>query len=243
MIQDCRLPPLYRFVPLDPGVDVAEEACRQAAAGADPATLFCCAGEDRLEFAVVLHPETPLAEARLVLYIATLGLGDALGVVVPAGLDVTYTWPNLIAANMGSVARITVTPPVDAEPGSVPAWLVLHLTVVFGPLPGEGLHEGFPGTSLRDEGCAEVTMVELLESFARHFLTWLNRWQDDGLDPVRAMWLRHSPDHGSTIEIEVEGKQVTGIFQGIDDDGALLLGQGESTLRVALDAALGERTG
>jgi biotin-(acetyl-CoA carboxylase) ligase len=105
------------------------------------------------------------------------------------------------------------------------------------------MRQDFPRTSLRDDGCVDLTVAELLEAFSRHFLTWINRWQDDGFEPVRAMWLCHAPDHGETIEIEVEGKQVSGVFEGIDDDGALVLGQGEATRRVALDTALARPPG
>jgi len=230
-------------MPLERGADVGAETRRRANAGADPGALLCAAREDVLDCAIVLHPEMPLGQAKLALYVGALGLGAAVGAVAPPMMDVTYHWPNRIDAIMGSVAEIDLILPDSAEPESVPDWLAVRVTAVIGPLPVDGMRQDFPRTSLRDDGCVDMTVAELLEAFSRHFLTWINRWQDDGFEPVRALWLRHAPDHGETIEIEVEGKQVSGVFQGIDDDGALVLGQGESTLRVALDAALGERTG
>lgn len=243
MFEACHIPPLCRLMPLEPDADVGAETRRRANAGADAGTLLCAAREDVLDCAVILHPEVPLGQAKLALYVGALGLGAAVGAIAPPMMDVTYHWPNRIDAITGSVAEIDLILPDSTGPESVPDWLAVRVTAVIGPLPVDGMRRGFPRTSLRDDGCVDMTVAELLEAFARHFLTWINRWQDDGFEPVRALWLRHAPDHGETIEIEVEGKQVSGVFQGIDDDGALLLGQGESTRRVALDTALARPPG
>ena len=225
-------------MPLEPDADVGAETRRRADAGADPGTILCAAREDVLDCAVVLHPEVPLGQAKLALFVGALGLGAGLGVVAPPMLEVTYHWPNRIDAIMGSFAEIDLILPEVAGPESVPDWMAVRVTAVIGPLPVDGMRQGFPRTSLRDDGCVDLTVDELLEAFSRHFLTWINRWQDDGFEPVRALWLRHAADQGETIEIEVGGKQVSGVFQGIDDDGALVLGQGGSTRRIALDAVL-----
>ena len=230
-------------MPLEPDADVGAETRRRANAGADPGTILCAAREDVLDCAVILHPEVPLGQAKLALYVGALGFGAALGAVAPPMLDVTYHWPNRIDAITGSVAEIDLILPEQARPESAPDWLAVRVTAVIGPLPVDGMRQDFPRTSLRDDGCVDLTVAELLEAFTRHFLTWINRWQDDGFEPVRAMWLCQAPDHGKTIEIEVDGKQVSGVFQGIDDDGALLLGQGESTRRIALDTALARPAG
>lgn len=232
MIHTARLPPLYRLVPVDSGDDVAAEARRLAADGADPATMVCAERDDRLACAVILHPDAPLAEACLAVYVGALGLGDALGAVVPAGLDLTYHWPNRIAANVATVAEIGI----DAQDADPAEWMILTAGVA---IRSDGdAAPGFAATTLHDEGCVEVTVTALLESFARHFLTWVNRWQDDGFEPVRAMWLRHAPDHRKEIEIAVDGGTRRGVFGGIGDDGALLLETGDAVKRVDLGAAL-----
>ncbi len=158
MFRNCQLPPLYRLITVDGGADVAAEAGRLAASGAEPATVICAAREDRLDCAVILHPDLPAAEARLAIYLLALGLGDALGAVVPAGIDVTYRWPNVIEANVGAVARVGIDLPEAAVDGEVAGWLVARATVVIGALPGEGLRQGFPETSLHDEGCVDFKL-------------------------------------------------------------------------------------
>ncbi|MHA1108633.1 MAG: biotin/lipoate--protein ligase family protein [Alphaproteobacteria bacterium] len=240
MFRDCNLPPLYRLITLGPDADVALEAARMAQSGADPATLVCAGREDRLDCAVILHPDLPVAKARLAIYVAALGLGDALGAALPPGIDVTFRWPNRIEANIAAVAEIGVVLPEGAGDGEPAAWMVAHFTLAIGALDGDGLHEGFPKTSLHDEGCAEATSAMLLEAFARHFLVWVNRWQDDGFDPIRAMWLRHARDHEEIINIEFGGMSASGMFEGIDDDGALVLKPDGAVRRIALIEAMAE---
>lgn len=243
MIRESRLPPLFRLHPLAADADVAAEARRLAAAGAEPGSVLCADRENRLDAAVVLHPEETAIQASRIVYVATLGLGDAIGAEVPAGIDVTYRWPNIIDANVGSVAKVRLEQPDGIAPDDTPEWLVAHVVAEIGPL-SEGWREGrFPETSLHDEGCVEVTAGGLLESFTRHFLTWINRWQDDGFEPVRAMWLRHAPLHGGEIEIELNGRMLRGVFTDIDDEGALILDRDGTIEKIGLDAALRDPAG
>jgi len=101
-----------------------------------------------------------------VMYVAMLGLGDALGAEVPAGIDMTFRWPNLIEANLGAVARLGLVIPDDAASDSVPEWMVVSLVVQLAEPAGDWRDGEFPEASLFGEGCVEVTGSGLLESFA-----------------------------------------------------------------------------
>ncbi len=241
MLRQARLPPLFRLTPIGAADDVAAEAARAAKAGADPGTVICAEREDILDCAVILHPDMPREEAILVLYVATLGLGDAIGAEAPAGIDVTYRWPNLLDANIGSIARLDLELPADAADSEVPEWLAVRVRIQVGPLDDDWREDVFPETSLHNEGAVEVTVSVLLESFCRHFLTWLNRWQQDGFEPVRAMWLRHAPAHDQEIDLVLNSGQFAGAFAGIGDDGALELDEDGTRRRFALVENIGEQ--
>lgn len=244
MIAGSRLPPLFRLEVLDADADVSAEARLRAADGADPGLVLCVERPDIFDAAVILHPEVPLEKASLAVYVAMLGLGDALGAVVPPGIDVTFRWPNRIEANLGAMAEITLGIPDNAIPGAPPDWMVARALTVIGPIEDDWRQGGFPETSLREEGCAEVTSGELLESFARHFLTWINRWEDDGFDPVRSMWLRHTQtertENGLEIAIQIAGAVYVDVLRSIDDDGAMVLGRDGATRRFDLLTSLAE---
>ena len=243
MIQRPRIPPLYRLVTLASDVDLGSEARRMAVEGADDGTLLWVTRDDKLDCAVILHPDEPLERAVLVTYVAMLGLNDGLGIVVPAMTEVTFRWPTRIDANGAGAGAIGIDLPKGAALGSVPDWLVVYVTVAVAPPVGSHAEPRGPSldkgvTTLREEGCADVTPADVLETFSRHFLTWVNRWQDDGFELIRARWLHHAPAHGKTIDIDVRGGKVTGTFVGIDDDGALILDSEGASRRVDLRDAL-----
>ena len=95
-------------------------------------------------------------------------------------------------------------------------------------------------TALHEEGFGEVEALALLESFSRHFLAWMNTWQDDGFDQVCAAWLARASDYDGEVALTVAGEELAGIFTGIDGAGALLLGTEDGVRRVGLGAALRE---
>ena len=176
-----------------------------------------------------------LAESRLALYVGMLGLGDAIGNVVPAGIDITYRWPNTIDANVGVIAQIQLSTPPDLAEATEPPWLVLRATVAVSDARPDGWTGAEFETTLVGEGAAELTTPLLLESFSRHFLSWVNIWQNDGYAPVRAMWLRHSAEQGKNIEITTVSQVYRGVFETIDDAGALVLVDEGVSIRIPLD--------
>jgi BirA family biotin operon repressor/biotin-[acetyl-CoA-carboxylase] ligase len=67
--------------------------------------------------------------------------------------------------------------------------------------------------------------VEILaDSFAR----WLGRWRGEGLAPVRARWLAAAHPPGTALSTA----QGEGLFEGLDESGALRLRLADGTTRV-----------
>ena len=238
MIESARLPPIYNLVPL--GVDDDPSACakQMASEGVDPATILCIDSTTLFDGAVILHPDMDFAKSRLAVYVGMLGLGDAIGSVVPAGIDITYRWPNKIDANLGFVGQVQLFAPPNIADTSVSPWVVLRATVaVSGAISDK--HDGDTyQTTLVDEGAADLTTIQLLESFSRHFLSWTNRWQDDGFSPIRSMWLRHSAEEGQDVEFATGTQHPRGVFESIDDEGALLIRNADGVTRLTLDTFL-----
>ena len=241
MFEQVRLPPLFRLVEVGEGSDLHAVA-RSAAQKSDAGTIVCAAENDAFRCAVVLTPEEPLARSALVVFVGVLGLVDALGATVPPGLDVTVAWPNRIDANLGSVAEVTLDTPAELNDDGVPAWMILHVMLAVGSAASDYVARPFPATTLIEEGAGDIAIPVLLESFSRHFLTWMNRWEDDGFEPVRAMWLRHAPEQGTALTArDIEGLHVGGNLEGVGPDGALLVTDGTKTRRFDLLDALRRR--
>ncbi|HEX2116646.1 MAG TPA: biotin/lipoate--protein ligase family protein, partial [Alphaproteobacteria bacterium] len=108
-------------------------------------------------------------------------------------------------------------------------WLVLGLGINVKEHPAE---TAVPATSLHEEGAAEATVEAVLEAFSRHFLSWVNRWLDDGFAPVRAAWRKSAIGLGETIRVRLPKEELEGTFEDVDSDGALLLRTRDAVRRI-----------
>lgn len=229
-----RLPPAYRLVALDEVDSTNEEAKRLAAQGAEDGTLVWAraqtAGRGRrgrgwqslegnLFLSLVLRPDCGPAEAAQLGFVAALGVGDAVGSVAPPLIEVRYKWPNDVLFNDRKGAGILLESQIRPDGGL--DWLVLGVGVNVKAFPEDS---EFPATSLQFEGAPpSLTETALLEAFGRHFLSWTNRWLEDGFAPVRRAWLAHAYGLGDAITVNLPRESLRGRFRDLDEGGVLLL--------------------
>lgn len=183
-----------------------------------------------LDLAIVLEPEVAFASAVQMLPVMMVAVGDSIGSLTPPQVGVTFTWPNMVRIN-GAVAgevRAAVAGKPAAE--TVPDWMVLGLTLRHrrtksDPEPGE-----VPDiTWLAEEGGAELTRTDLIESCCRHLLAWINAWQEEGFRAVHDAWLYRAAERGGAIATTTpQGEPVRGSFLGLDASGNLLIKEGSS---------------
>jgi len=238
-----KLPPAYRLHALDSVASSNDEARRLAGEGAEDGTLVWAleqtGGRGRhgrswvsprgnLYVSAVLRPDCDLAEAAQLGFVAALGLGDALGSVMPPMTEVTFKWPNDVLVNDHKAAGILLES-VTAPDGTLDA-LILGLGVNVAHAPAD---TPFPATSLHDEGSGHaLEAATLLEHWSRHFLTWVNRWVDEGFPPIRRAWLNRAKGQGAAIEVRLPTRTLHGSFHDLDESGALLLDTAEGRERV-----------
>lgn len=232
------LPPLYRPLAVASDVDPFAHGIDLAAADADPGTLVWSQGEAACECALVLAPEHSLKQSFPVVQVLMLGIGDALGALIPPVVAVTYGWPDRIEVNGGLVGGVRLAWPESGVPDAVPDWMVAGFGIALRGGWGEDRSNDLHRTTLQEEGCGDVTALDLLETFSRHFLSWINRWQDSGIEPVHQAWLSRATGLGKAITFEVNGHVRDGIFSGLGDTGALRLLKNGITQTVALDDAM-----
>lgn len=186
------LPPVFQPQTVADG-DPIDAAIHLAAAGGEPGTLLWTPRRDRLDMAVVLGPDRPLAEARRVVAVALVALADALEALGPPNLDIAFAPSGSVLVNGASVGGVTFAAAPDTAEEGVPAWAVLgaRIDVLGDPEdPDPGLHPDL--TALREEGFGDVEATDLLESYARHLLSWIDTWDCDGFEPVHRAWRRHA---------------------------------------------------
>jgi biotin-(acetyl-CoA carboxylase) ligase len=157
-------------------------------------TLAWVRSAARVEAAVVLEPEMPLAAARPALYAAVSALADALAAFGPPEVPLTFRWPGRVFVNGGEVGQVRLAWPAGAAEDAVPDWLVVaveaRVSFPRGWEPGHGLHQ----TALLEEGwdVEEVSAAELTAAWARHLMAGLAEWQRaDALSGFRRLAERY----------------------------------------------------
>ncbi|WP_170358039.1 biotin/lipoate--protein ligase family protein [Ruegeria arenilitoris] len=213
-------PPLLTGHPVQGGEDPFDRAQAMAALGCDAGTVVYNIQADRLRVAIVFAPEVPLQDAMAMLPLCAVGFQNALGALAPPEVAVHLGWDGLICVN-GAKCGMFRTAASGCDPGQEPDWLVVNWELALlqtGDDPGKTPDV----TALHDEGCADVSAAQLVESWSRHMLTWLNRWQEDGNAPLHGEWMGLLRGVG-----EPYGE--TGVFLGTDERFGMLIRDGDET--------------
>ncbi|MHA1600230.1 MAG: biotin--[acetyl-CoA-carboxylase] ligase [Alphaproteobacteria bacterium] len=242
-LPNINLPPAYRLIAMDSVGSSNDEARTLADAGAEEGTLVWVLEQTKgrgrhgrtwdsprgnLYLSLILRPECALAEAAQLGFVAALAIGDAIGAVAPPMLEVTYKWPNDVLVHGRKVSGLLLESKVTSD-GAL-EWLILGAGVNVQNHPDDAR---FPATNLIFESVGpEVNEAVVLEAFARHFLTWVNRWTEDGFEPIRRNWLSHAHGLGEEIEVRLAKETLRGTFRELDETGALILELPDTSRRV-----------
>ncbi len=213
-------PPLLSGHPAKAGEDPFEKAQAMAALGCDGGTVVYSIQADRLRVAIVFAPEVPLQDAIAMLPLCAVGFQNALGALAPPEVAVHLGWDGVICVNGATCGTMKVAAS-SAEAGEIPNWLVVGWELALlstSDDPGETPDV----TALYDEGCADVSATQLVESWSRHMLTWLNRWQEEGNAPLHAEWMGLLRGVGEPIAD-------SGVFLGTDERFGMLIREGADT--------------
>jgi len=229
------------------GVNAPVDPFSHAVAGARADTLG--AGDlvwakrvDRFDCAIVLEPDVPGDQVAQMHYTAMVALADSLGALAPPEVGVHYRWPGTILVNGARAGEARFARDAATGPDGAPRWAVVGVALdIFDREPyAGGPHEAGERpneTTLFEEGCGELDRTPLLESFARHFLAWVDRWAEEGFRPVHDLWAGRR-EEADEISVEMPDGPVVGTWLGLDEDGALLLKTQNGAATLPLSAGL-----
>jgi hypothetical protein len=190
-----QLPPPYSLVPLREVGDAFAHACA-IAADEGAGTLVWVRRYDLAEFAVVLEPEEPLAQARRAIYAGMNALADALAVQAPPSRPVTFDWPDTLRVDGVLVGGGRLGWPERVRADEVPPWLVfsgmIRTVVIRADEPGLRPLLG----ALNELGFEAVDAGEIIASFSRHLMAAFHEWSDTGFGSIASHWLDRLPKKG-----------------------------------------------
>jgi BirA family biotin operon repressor/biotin-[acetyl-CoA-carboxylase] ligase len=151
---------------------------------------------------------------------ATLALVAAVALHEVASLHapgLQLKWPNDLLAGGAKLAGILLEREGDAVVAGFGVNLASHPD-----LPDR------PSASLAGLAGSAPDPTAFLETLADAFARWLARWRRDGVAPVRRRWLEAAHPTGTALAT-AEGE---GLFEGLDEEGALRLRLADGTLRL-----------
>lgn len=160
------------------------------------------------------------AEAAQLAFVAALAVADLASAYVPPTL-VSLKWPNDVLLGGAKVCGVLIESGGAGQDG---LWLAVGvgMNLVRAPADTE-----FPAAALADHLRVDVarppTPEAALAVLAEAFADWQDRWEREGFGVIRAAWTARAAGLGQTCTARLDREAVTGMAEGLDDDGALIL--------------------
>lgn len=178
-----------------------------------------------LWMSILLHPNLSLADASKTTLAAGIGIIHALQELT--GLEVQIKWPNDIVFQGRKLAGILGE--VSGEWISVQN-LILGIGIN-GNFSLTDLPPGVAGTTLSEIRGCDTDLNQLAALTVAHIVNQLRVLEREGFEPIRQSWMAAAVGIGQPVKI-IDGKtEHFGVFSGIDEDGALILGEGKQQKR------------
>ena len=163
-----------------------------------------------------------LRQAEIYSFLSAAALACAIEKVC-SGIEVKCKWPNDLLVDGRKVSGILL------ETDGV-GRLIVGIGVNIMDCPEEQML--YPVTSLAKCGF-RVTREMVLEELLRQFDFWQKRLNDeDGKSAVLNAWKRKAYGIGKKIVVNLPDKREEGTFDGLDNDGCLLLNNGGEIIKV-----------
>ncbi|HET9639215.1 MAG TPA: biotin--[acetyl-CoA-carboxylase] ligase [Allosphingosinicella sp.] len=159
---------------------------------------------------VRLRPGDPPAPSLAL--VAAVALHEVASDFVAGQTRVEIKWPNDLLVAGAKLSGILLERVGDA--------VVVGFGVNLSDHPDETLR---PAINLGMLGGAPDP-ARFLEALAASLARWLGRWRDEGLEPIRQAWLAAAHPPGTALSTHTaSGAWVEGVFDGLDESGALKL--------------------
>jgi BirA family biotin operon repressor/biotin-[acetyl-CoA-carboxylase] ligase len=175
---------------------------------------------------LMLRPQKSPGEAAQLSFVAALAASDAIQAFT-SGARIAVKWPNDILADGRKIAGILLE---SASAGSGRLdWLAVGIGINLARHP-EGTE--FPATSLASLGEPVPATTDVLLRLACQWAKWYDAWNANGFGVIRDAWLARAANLGVRIRARLQKEEISGVFEGIDEAGALILRETHDRTRV-----------
>jgi BirA family transcriptional regulator, biotin operon repressor / biotin---[acetyl-CoA-carboxylase] ligase len=172
-----------------------------------------------LYVSVVLRPELPPQRAPELTLLAAVAVAETLQ---GDGVKASIKWPNDIQAGVKKIAGILTELSAEADRVHfVVLGIGVNLNATSADFPPEVAEMATSVT--RVLGGRKVNRAAFLARLLRTLEHWLDTHEQEGFEPVRERWRELSSTLGQEVLVKSERRELRGVAEDIDTDGALLL--------------------
>jgi BirA family biotin operon repressor/biotin-[acetyl-CoA-carboxylase] ligase len=174
---------------------------------------------------LLLRPTKAAKECAQLSFVAALAVSDLVSVCLP-GVQIRVKWPNDVLAEGRKIAGILLES--TAAPGERLDWLAVGIGINLVRFPDD---TEFPATSLSALGCPDLVLLDACTRLAGFWSRWYAEWEANGFATIRDVWLSRAARLGAQIRARLASGEATGVFEGIDETGALILRESPARTR------------
>ncbi len=170
--------------------------------------------EGNLYISVLLRPGGQAREAGRYALLGAVALAEALEPFLPDPAALRLKWPNDLLLDGAKLAGMLCESATTEEGGL--DFLVMGLGANLAVAP-----------ALPDRPTARLPVPVAPGDVAPRLLQAIHRWRwrlaRDGMAPLRDAWMARGPGQGARLTLRGGAGVTTGLYRGLDEDGALLL--------------------
>ena len=180
--------------------------------------------EGNLFCSILLAPNCDAETSAQLSFVTAVAAIETLKPIIPDGGELACKWPNDILLGGKKIGGILLESfeTADMNPGQdrMVRWVVVGVGINVDSCPAS---TDIPATFLKEAGVEIISAKIVLSRFIHHFITEYDIWAKKGFAPIRKRWMEHAFREGKPIEVRLPKETHTGIFEGIDASGHLLL--------------------
>ncbi len=176
--------------------------------------------EGNLYTTVLISPTAPLEECPQLSFVASLAVADTLEAILPDPKLIACKWPNDVLVSGKKISGILLESFTTKELIRERQWIAVGVGINVDNFPE---HVMYPATCLRDAGVELISAKIVLSRFIHNFIHRYDQWEAKGFAPIEKAWKAKAYQLGKKVEVVVGDHQVSGVFEGIDASGQMLL--------------------
>jgi BirA family biotin operon repressor/biotin-[acetyl-CoA-carboxylase] ligase len=186
--------------------------------------------DGNLYLSFLLCPEYGLEKASQLPFITAVAAWQAISAVLDDITRLSCKWPNdllIDGKKVGGILLESFKCWSDQGDGSKERqWVIIGMGVNIDNFPEDTM---YPATCLKACGVELVSAKIILTRFIHHFINLYDDWNKNGFEKVFIAWNKLAHGQGEQITVEMSQESKTGVLQGINETGQLILAQDDGT--------------